>query len=288
MSIPAGLIMKITQSHMEVFLKSDFEENPYPDDGCDTLGHGLYCETVIGRDNRLLVEDALSSEVWKDNPDVAIDMISYLGFPIKWPDNEFFGTICVLDSKANSYSKLYSQLLEEFRNTIELDLDLLLKRKELNYYAETDLLTNTYNRRKIEALANTEFKRSARSKSKYGLVLFDLDKFKNINDTYGHDIGDQVLETFSLAIKNRIRATDVFGRWGGDEFVLICPDTDDDGMKELLKAIKPEVLKQIKAIIPDADYSYGFSVFTKTDTNYSQIIKRADIDMYNNKGWKNK
>ncbi|MGD9887177.1 MAG: hypothetical protein AB7T03_04355 [Bacilli bacterium] len=57
------------------------------------MGHGLYCETVIGKDEPMIVENAISSEVWKDNPNIKLNMIFYFGLPIKWHDGEFFGTI---------------------------------------------------------------------------------------------------------------------------------------------------------------------------------------------------
>lgn len=89
LEVPAGLIMRITQESMKVFVKSSTPENPYQVGGEDTLGKGLYCETVIGTNNELHVPDASTSELWKDNPDIELDMISYYGLPIHWPDQSF-------------------------------------------------------------------------------------------------------------------------------------------------------------------------------------------------------
>ncbi len=113
--VPSGLIMQITENSMRVFLKSDNKGNPYEEDGSDSLGHGLYCETVIGNNAKLLVENALKYEEWKDNPDVKLNMISYYGLPITWPDKDFFGTICVLDNKENSYNENFKLLISEFK-----------------------------------------------------------------------------------------------------------------------------------------------------------------------------
>lgn len=130
-NVPAGLIMKITPEKMQVFLSSETEHNPYEELASDSLGHGLYCETVIGEDRTLAVSDSFSDEAWKDNPDVKINMISYLGMPLKWPDGEFFGTICVLDSKTRLYGEKYVDLLSEFRLLIESDLERELLLQEL-------------------------------------------------------------------------------------------------------------------------------------------------------------
>ncbi|WKY47387.1 hypothetical protein Q5O24_13680 [Eubacteriaceae bacterium ES3] len=123
--VRAGLIMEITDTAMQVFLMSQNPENPYHVGGNDKLCHGLYCETVIATDNELSIVDARQLAAWKDNPDVAIDMISYYGLPLKWPDGEFFGTICVLDDKPMELNDNQKLLLKEFKSSIEKDLALL-------------------------------------------------------------------------------------------------------------------------------------------------------------------
>lgn len=127
--VRAGLIMEITQKAMQVFLMSENESNPYQVGGNDYLCHGLYCETVIGSDDELSVVDARQLEAWKDNPDVDIDMISYFGLPIKWPDGEFFGTICVLDDQPMDLNEDQKLLLREFKASMEKDLALLVAQK---------------------------------------------------------------------------------------------------------------------------------------------------------------
>lgn len=283
LGIPTGLIMKITENHMEVFLKSTNPDNPYPTNGKDALGLGLYCETVIGRDASLEMVNALENHHWKDNPDVARQMISYLGFPIKWPDEEFFGTICVLDSKEHYFSPEYKALLEELKNTIELDLQLLTKNEELNYLAETDSLTQIYNRRKIEAIAENEFRRSNRTKQAYSVVLLDLDNFKHINDTFGHSAGDKTLQLFAHTILERIRETDFVGRWGGDEFLLICPNTDAQGIQTLMENLHQATVPHLQKISSQVDFTYGCSTFSHDDSDYTNVIDRADKNLYKNK-----
>lgn len=123
--VRAGLIMVITESAMQVFLMSQNPSNPYQVGGNDKLCHGLYCETVIGTDKELSIVDARQLEAWKDNPDVAINMISYFGLPLKWQDGEFFGTICLLDDQPMDLDDNQKLLLREFKSSIEKDLALL-------------------------------------------------------------------------------------------------------------------------------------------------------------------
>ncbi len=111
--IPAELIMRIVQSDIEVFVSSHSAGNPYhPGDHKHLLGSRLYCEIVINKKKKLLVPNALIDKKWKNNPDIKLNMISYLGFPILLPNGEPFGTICVLDNKKNNYSKTYEKLMK--------------------------------------------------------------------------------------------------------------------------------------------------------------------------------
>ncbi len=132
MNVPSALIMKLNEETIEVFLKSKNQGNPYKAGGKEELVYGLYCETVIGKQEKLLVPDATKSKIWKDNnPDIDLNMISYLGMPLNYPDGEVFGTVCILDNKENHYNGLYEELLEKVKQHIETDLRLLLSNQEL-------------------------------------------------------------------------------------------------------------------------------------------------------------
>lgn len=102
--VPAALIMKVEPPYIEVFRSSESKHNPYKIGDKEKLP-GLYCETVINTKEKLLVPNALKNKKWNKNPDIKLGMISYLGFPILWPNDEVFGTICVLDNKENKYNK---------------------------------------------------------------------------------------------------------------------------------------------------------------------------------------
>jgi two-component system sensor histidine kinase/response regulator len=125
--VPAALVMKVEPPVISVFVSSASAGNPYHRDEKAPLDTGLYCETVMATRDCLIVPDALADAAWRTNPDVALDMISYLGLPVVWPDGEVFGTICVLDSKHNAYSPLYRQLLDQFRDVLQADLAMIVE-----------------------------------------------------------------------------------------------------------------------------------------------------------------
>lgn len=131
-NVPSALIMQLHESEIEVFLRSSNAENPYETNEKAPLGMGLYCETVIGTDKMLMVPDSLVDPIWMNNPDVELDMIHYLGLPLKWPNGDAFGTICVLDDHEKLYNSDQLELFEELRNTVEKELLLVEKNFHLN------------------------------------------------------------------------------------------------------------------------------------------------------------
>mgnify|MGYP000213666579 CR=1 FL=1 len=131
--VPAGLIMQLNEDNIKVFLRSSTDGNPFEKGEESDLKHGLYCETVCGTKRELLIPNALKDSLWReDNPDLLVDMISYLGVPIRWPDGEIFGSFCVLDNKENSYSDMFKEYLISIRDSVEKDLHLLYKAIELD------------------------------------------------------------------------------------------------------------------------------------------------------------
>lgn len=137
--VPAALIMSLSLPYIKVFLRSESKKNPYKIGSVEhLLGSGLYCERVFKTKDKLLVPNALKDKDWDKNPDIKLRMISYLGFPILWPDGEVFGTICILDSKENRYRNEDEKLVLKFKEYIESYLSLalikyLLRSKYIDY-----------------------------------------------------------------------------------------------------------------------------------------------------------
>ena len=147
-NVPAALIMKLKEESIEVFLSSNSEGNPYLAGQQEKLNKGFFCETVIGTQKQLLVADATKINVWNiNNPDVDINMVSYLGLPVNWPDGEVFGTICILDNKENHYNQISKDAISTFKQSIETDLELLrskqiLRESEEKYRLITENLSD--------------------------------------------------------------------------------------------------------------------------------------------------
>jgi PAS domain S-box-containing protein len=121
--VPAALIMRVHAHDIEVFVASRGPGNVYHPGEKAPLDTGLYCETVMSTQCKLLVPNALKDPHWDHNPDITLGMISYCGLPLTWPNGELFGTIRTLDKKENAYPPRTHQLLERFRDSIQFSLD---------------------------------------------------------------------------------------------------------------------------------------------------------------------
>lgn len=156
-------------------------------------------------------------------------------------------------------------------------------RKEIEeafaFQATRDELTGIYNRRKLDELLKQEIERAQRYQTPFALIMFDLDYFKNINDTYGHDVGDAVLQKLAAVMREHIRVTDHLGRWGGEEFMLLAPETVLAQASFLAEKLRRQVeghhFDQVRSItmsIGVGEYRVGEGV--------DSLIKRVDDALY--------
>jgi len=143
----------------------------------------------------------------------------------------------------------------------------------------TDPLTSAYNRRYLLHVINSEINRAVRYGSTFSLIMFDLDHFKEINDTFGHDAGDEVLKEIAVMVRKRIRKNDVLARWGGEEFMILLPGTAADNARIFAEMLITE-LRLLKYTFPGtATASFGVTCY-KPDDTIDSILKRADQLVY--------
>jgi DNA-binding NarL/FixJ family response regulator len=125
MDAPAALITRASPQQIEVFVRNDNSENPYQDNELSPRHCGLYCDEVIQSRQPLVVTNAYETTQWNKNPDLEHELSFYLGYPLSWPDNSLFGTICILDRRLNHEAMRYRDLIEAFQQLICDDLDFL-------------------------------------------------------------------------------------------------------------------------------------------------------------------
>ncbi len=174
-----------------------------------------------------------------------------------------------------SYSKTANTSAQKLRKT----------NSALSKLASTDPLTGLPNRRAMAQLLNTEISRFNRSNNTFVLILCDIDNFKIINDTYGHDCGDAILTQLSHLMLEHLRRQDIVSRWGGEEFLILLPESDLDAGKHVAEKLRNEI--SIKVFTYEhtsiqITMTFGISLYDHTEET-KEVIKRADRALYEGK-----
>ena len=180
-----------------------------------------------------------------------------------------------------------SQEMQELYEELQQKSQTALARSEQRYkeLATKDMLTGILNRFAFEDELNRLISNSQRTRVKFALLFLDLDRFKEVNDTYGHDVGDKLLQEVAKRVLPNIRVEDVFARIGGDEFILLFTNITKEKLTALVdKAIslfrKPWIIEGTKLNVTT---SIGVVVFPDDADNEIELMKKADIAMYKSK-----
>ena len=178
-------------------------------------------------------------------------------------------------------------LIEDVTDICHYQTQLKKALQELALSNRIDGLTQAFNRKHWEECLEKEFSRARRYKHDLALVMLDLDHFKLLNDTFGHQGGDTVLIETAKTVDKLLRMGDLFGRYGGEEFAVILPDTDMDGAEEVAERIRQAIAKntiRYKERNISVTASIGVAVINSQDKRYEDLISNADLALYEAKG----
>ena len=178
-----------------------------------------------------------------------------------------------LDETLLKYQDTLEEIIEERTR------ELTKKSKEFETLASLDPLTGLYNRRKFSEILNYELNRFFRYKTRFSLINIDIDYFKKVNDTYGHDVGDIVIKRFCEVLKENIRSVDSAARWGGEEFLLLIVESDVNIAKKISAKINDVLFNTDFSPVEKVTVSIGITQVVDGDTNES-VITRSDRALY--------
>lgn len=294
----SGVIVQYRQQTFNVVTTSENSNNFLEVNSAWPWDIKSFCRRIVETNDKLYVKDALNDDEWANVPPVAQGPVrSYLGYPLLWPDGSLFGSFCVIDNKATDYSPALEKTLGQLKLIVENDLryvthiietnELLAEKvkqeKQLKKLALYDQLTGCANRNLLIDRVNYQIAQAQRNESQFSLVYFDLDKFKPINDNYGHQCGDLVLANIGKVVKAAVRETDTLARIGGDEFVIVMnKKINNDKIKQKLLAIIEAPL-QYGDISVSVSASIGIATYPGDGITMDALLAAADADMYSDK-----
>ncbi|HEX5709962.1 MAG TPA: GGDEF domain-containing protein, partial [Sulfuricurvum sp.] len=211
-----------------------------------------------------LPDDQLNKAV-NDNPEFEMQIADHEGV------NHIFSVkIITLDSSL-SYIAVFHDITQ-FKNT----------EKKLTKEAETDSLTGLMNRHRLNKELEMALSLVQNQKKRISFIIIDIDNFKRINDTYGHIVGDYALVTLSKICKDKMRATDIVARWGGEEFMIVLYNTDTEQAFKIIDALRETIAKSPFDHFDHLTCSFGLTQMREEDS-IETLTKRADGALYHAK-----
>jgi diguanylate cyclase (GGDEF)-like protein len=256
-----------------------------------------FCTYAILDESITVIPDARQDEQFSDNPLVVGEphIRFYMGHPIHTEDQFRIGTLCVFDSEPREVSPEDKRILKDLAAIVDSELQrsqlnvertrLRTQLEEAERRSRIDDLTKLWNRRAVFDLIESEVNRSKREGLQLTVGMIDLDDFKEVNDTHGHQVGDQVLRTTAQVLRQSTRDYDVIGRYGGEEFIVMFPESGRDEARRIAE----RMLEGLR----DADFTGGsnekLSVtmsigLSTTDSGGEQepeeLIEQADEALY--------
>ncbi|HEV7253397.1 MAG TPA: sensor domain-containing diguanylate cyclase [Mesorhizobium sp.] len=237
-----------------------------------------FCRVPTANGKPLVVHDARLDPRFAANPHVTAEsgIRFYAGVPLQTPDGLNIGTLCAVDTKPRDFSERELQILTDLAQVTMSEIQLRRR-------ADFDPLTRMLSRLAFKEQAKRAISLAARHGHPLSCVVIDIDHFKAANDTHGHAAGDKVLQAVASACRSQLRATDLLGRIGGDEFAVLLPHTDlsaaSDVAEKLCRTIQRSRTDLGKVVL-QVTASAGAAVLDEQAADLESLLANADQALY--------
>ncbi|MFM9935891.1 MAG: diguanylate cyclase [Novosphingobium sp.] len=232
-----------------------------------------FCTHAIQQDTPFIVQDAARDPLFANNPLVTGEprIRSYAGAQLKTKSGFNIGTLCAIDQVPRDFSEAELAILTKFASLVIDDI-------EMRETATSDALTGTLSRRAWLRCTENEVHRAVRNKAPLAFLMIDIDCFKQVNDRFGHAVGDEVIKAVAAAAEAEVRQSDWFGRFGGEEFVVAMPGSSLADAAMIAERIRRAVAALRLLCLGDqtCTVSIGVAEFEPHETSPEPALDRAD------------
>lgn len=242
----------------------------------------------LKKDDNAVVQAIKKRRIIKDdNPQSVLNIFdktdnnihnSLIALPINY-DNNLYGVLVITSYRDNAFNERVVELLNKITQNLGIAITRYFTQQQIRYMSFHDQLTGLYNRN----FFNEEINRLDTSrKLPISIIITDFNDLKYINDSYGHKIGDKFLKTYAQILKKNSRQEDIIARWGGDEFVILLPNTDENLTEKLLERLKNAV-ENVEIKGEKMSIAFGYAIKASPDQDIEETFRQADQNMYENK-----
>jgi diguanylate cyclase (GGDEF)-like protein len=242
-----------------------------------------FCAHAILQPAMMVVPDAMDDGRFARNPMVTGEphIRFYAGVPLhSAEEKQALGTLCVIDRVPRELSAEQMRLLEALARQVQLLFEMRLKLLQEKRLSRTDPLTGAANRRSFYEILEAEISRLNRYRRPLSLAYLDLDNFKQMNDRFGHEIGDAVLISVANTVQKHLRLGDSIARMGGDEFAILLKEADAVSAIGAIRRFQKHMLAAMRQSGWDVTFSIGVVTCEDPPASVQQLIARADQLMY--------
>ena len=217
----------------------------------------------------------------------SLDVSTGILYPLHGPE-KIRGSLILLFPETKPKTELNHQFFDEIAAAVSIGFKQLISHQKIHKEAITDGLTGLYNHRFFVEQLSKEIERSQRYQNPLGLLMLDIDNFKNYNDTNGHPAGDELLKSVADIFKRSVRRTDYVTRYGGEEFAIILPETPMEKAQLVAEKIRKEIEKEVfdnQETQPGGNLtiSVGVASHSKDFNQVDEFVQDADVALYNAK-----
>ncbi len=223
-----------------------------------------------------------SFALWRENA-LRYGFQEGLALPIGDPSNPFRALVVIFTDTENYFEMIGMEPFVAFAQLATVALHQARMKISLETRASIDPLTGLLNRRALHEIINREHAYAKRTAKHFSMILFDLDRFKMLNDNYGHDFGDDILLGISKIALETLRTTDWLSRWGGEEFLAILPDTDENGALKIAERLRQKIENfsiQLNTQEINTSASIGIASYPRDGDTPEFLLKAADAALY--------